>query len=431
MSGGRREYAEKRIGKEGFVMNGLNGKWVDKLPGRMLALGALWIGLANLPAQGEWYLEAGAVYRGDMKISVEGGSRAADSGISASRAGTAGGFPAVPSRLLSDDGTAQILRQFDDGYVGPSGWAWARNDGWTQFWGYDATEQYDAVADTLTFRRTVIGDTVSRRRTVTRVQMESAGWDGRKRTDGFGLMATVGYLFRQEKSWNWAIQARVGWLDNIQADFRNRPAYRQHVDRSVYEASLRLEETYTYTYDTLGNPAFPAAPYEMADPSAVGPMIADTPETIAIASQNSVTSDRLIHRSRETATSHVDLDVDVQAFTLQLGPRLLWNPAERLALFLQPALTLNLIDATLRRRETFRHANGDMIAAWDDRQSDQAWRIGAGGQIGARVAISQQWHVIAAGGYDWVDTYRRSVGPDRVKVNLSGYQGELALGRTF
>ena len=412
-------------------MNGLNGKWVDQSLGRMLMLGALWIGLANLSAQAQWYLEAGPVYRGDMKISVEGGSRAADSGISAAQAGTAGGFPSAQTSLLSDDGTAQILRQFDDGYVGPSGWEWARNEGRTQFWGYDATEQYDDAADTLTFRRTVIGDTVSQRRTVTRVQTESAGWDGRKRTDGLGLMATVGYLFRQEASWNWAVQARIGWLDNIQADYRNRPAYRQHIDRSVYEASLRQEATVMYTYDTLGNPAFPEAPYEMTDPSAVGPMIADTPETIEIASQSSTTSDRLIHRSRETAASHVDLDVEVQALTLQLGSRLLWNPAERLALFLQPALTLNLIDATLRRRETFRHANGEVIGAWDDRRSDQVWRIGAGAQIGARVAISQQWHVIAAGGYDWVDSYRRSVGPDRVGVDLSGYQGELALGRMF
>jgi len=125
------------------------------------------------------------------------------------------------------------------------------------------------------------------------------------------------------------------------------------------------------------------------------------------------------------------LSVEAQAFTLQLGPRILWNSGRRIALLLQPALTANLLDADMRRVETFRQSNGAVIASWHDKSDKQVWRMGAGVQVGVQLALSEQWSLTAAGGYEWVDTYNLSVGPDRVRVDLSGYQLELALGRKF
>lgn len=387
------------------------------------------VGLACATAvHAQWYVEVGPIYRGDMEISVRGGSSAAETGAQAAQAGTVGGTPPPPS-FLDDDGTAQILREFDNGYVGPSGWDWARNEGWTQFWGYDNPEQYDAIANTLTFQVTT-GDTPSARRTRTRTWNESAGWTGRRRTDGFGVLGTLGYMFRDEGEWSLGAQFRLGWLDGIRGNFRGRPALRQNIERREYETSLWREDT--YTYDTLGNPAFPAAPYAMADPTAVGPMIGDTPTSIERASEQGVSSDTLVGRSLDTAVSTVDLKVEAQAFTLHLGPRLLWTLDEgRIAFLIQPSLTANLLDATTRRRETFRQSSGAEIASWSSRSDEEAWRIGAGVDIGAQIALSEEWHVMGSGGYEWVDRYRFKSGPDHIRIDLSGYQLGLAVGRNF
>jgi len=400
-----------------------------------LILGAGLIGAASAAANAQWYLEVGPVYRGDMKLSVRGGSSAAQEGATAARDGTTGGgtLELGEEGLPIDDGTAQVLREFDNGYVGPSGWPWANVAGTTQFFAYDDAAQYDAAANTLTYQITLGGgDTVSQRRTVTRTRTDSEGWKGSKRMDGAGLMATLGYRVREEESWSLGLQGRIGWLDDIQGGFRNREAFRQSIERSTYETSVtRGGGSSTYTYDTLGNPAFPAAPYEMSNPAGVGPMIADTPRTITHSEQTTTATDRLVRRTVATAASYVDLNVDAQAFTFQAGPRLLWQPAERLALLVQPALTANLLDVDVRRQETFRRPNGTVIATWSDHSSDQAWRMGAGVQAGAQVALSEQWSLTAAGGYEWVDKYSRSTGPDRISIDLSGFQLELAVGRSF
>ncbi len=395
----------------------------------------VWAGLVcatTLEVNAQWYFDVGPLYRGDMEITVRGGSRAADSGVTAARDGTSGAMPSLGGgNLLTDDGTAQILREFDNGYVGPSGWGWANNDGVTQFFAYEVPGQYDALGDTLTYQLTLGDDTASQRRTQTRTRSESIPWSESRRIDGFGVIGTLGYELREEESWSLRAQARFGWLPGIRENFRGRPAFRQTVEHSVYEASVRREETYVYTYDTLGNPAFPAAPYAMADPSAVGPLIADVPTTISRTSRSDETSDRLISRSMHTALSSVDLSVETQMFTFQLGPRLMWQALERIALLVQPAVTMNLLDVTLRRHETFRRSNGDVIASWSDHSDRQAWRLGAGVQAGAQVALSERWNLTAAGGYEWVNKYHLSAGPDRIHLDLSGYQLELALGRPF
>lgn len=384
-----------------------------------------------LPVHAEWYFEVGPFYRGDMDISVRGGSRAADEGASAARSGTTGELPSLGALPPGDDGTAQILRQFDDGYVGPSGWAWANVDGVTQYFAYDDPGQYDADADTLTYQLSLGQESASARRTQTRTMSEPIAWGGSREVDGWGIMATLGYELREEETWSLGAQARFGWLDGIQANFRGQPAFRQTVDRRVFETTVWREDTRTYTYDTLGNPAFPSAPYEMTDPSAVGPLIADTPTTITQGPATSGSSTRQVGQFSETAVSHVDLEVDAQAFTLQLGPRVMWNSGGRIALLLQPALTVNLLDSEIRRVETFRHANGAVISSWRDRSDDQSWRMGAGVEAGLRVALSGPWYLTAIGGYEWVDKYSLSAGPDSVHVDISGYQIEVALGRTF
>ena len=163
----------------------------------------------------------------------------------------------------------------------------------------------------------------------------------------------------------------------------------------------------------------------------VGPMIADTPESIALTSQSMNETETLTRRSVYSAHSSVNLNVEVEAFTFPAGPRLHWYPAEAVSLYLQSTLTLNLIDVSARREEHFQKPDGSTVAVWRDCEDERAWRVGANLFIGAQIALSESWYLSVAGGYEWVDSSRLNIGPDRVKIDLSGYQGELALAWAF
>lgn len=400
---------------------------------------ALFLLLPLSGVRADWFFEAGPFYRGQMKISVDGGSRAADTGANAATPGIRGGLPSSGVPVLNDAGGSGF-RSFDNGYVGPSGWVWAQNAGITQFFGYQTADQYDAGADTLSFTGTTSGTVGSSTRTSTRVSnVGPSGWNDSKRTNGMGLIGTLGYRLGEtdpeedgeEKTHEWSLLFRFGWLEGMGATFRNRSALRQEVVRRSETNTASSSASYRYTYDTLGNPFFPTAPYAMTDPGGVGPLIADTPQSIDLISRTDSLFPAGARTALSGATSFVDLDLDVRAFTLQAGPRWLYCPEAAVSLYLQPAVTLNLIDATAHRTETFRDDNGRRVASWHDRADDQAWRWGGGIQFGARVTLSDHWYLNGSGGYEWVRSANLDVGPDRVRIDISGYQLELALGRSF
>ena len=397
--------------------------------------------LSTIPSsvKADWFFEAGPFHRGNVKISVDGGSRAADAGANAATPGIRGGMPSSGVPALNDDGGSGF-RAFDNGFVGPSGWVWAQDAGVTQHFGYQTADQYDAGADTLSFTGTLTGTGGTATRTRTRVNnLGPAGWNDSKRTDGVGLIGTLGYRFGktdaleddEENRHEWSLLFRFGWLDGIGANFRNQPALRQDVTRQTQTHTATGSATYQYTYDTLGNPFFPTAPYAMTDPNGVGPLIADTPESIDLLSRTDTVTQSGARTARFQAASAVDLDLDVQAFTFQFGPRWMWHPESTVSLYLQPAATLNLIDTSAHRTETFRTDSGRVIATWHDHADDQSWRWGAGIQFGAQVDLSENWYLNGSGGYEWVRATDLNVGPDRVRIDISGYQVELALGRRF
>ena len=390
----------------------------------------------------DWFFEVGPFHRGNVKISVDGGGRAADAGTNAATPGVRGGMPSSGVPSLNDDGGSGF-RSFDNGFVGPSGWVWAQEAGLTQHFGYETADQYDAGADTLSFTKTLTGTGGTSTRTRTRVNnLGPSGWNDTKRTNGTGLIGTLGYRFGdtdpnrpredgEEREHEWSLLFRFGWLEGLGTNFRNRPAHRQEVVRRTQTFASSGSATHQYTYDTLGNPFFPTAPYAMTDPGGVGPLISDTPDTITLLSSTDTLTQTGSRVARSRATSYVDLDVDVQAFTFQFGPRWLWSPQSAISLYLQPAVTMNLIDASARRTETFRGDNGRRIASWNDHTDEQSWRWGGGIQFGAQVALSENWYLNGSGGYEWVQTTKMDVGPDRIHIDISGYQLELALGRSF
>lgn len=384
------------------------------------------------PAQGSWFFEIGGVYRDNMRISVDGGSRAAESGPGTAWTwmGTDGQLPTAQASLLRDDGSQTQLRTFDDGFVGLSGWQWAQDAGLTQFWGYERQDQYEASSDTLVFNHTLTRVEHASRR-LTHAREEWSGWSDSEHVNGFGIMATIGFRLPQDFPCTVDLLFQIGWIDDIQGRFRNKPSASFTHRESQYMATLTQQETYAYLYDTLGNPAFPDAPYTMSTPSGVGPMIPDRPQSIEQTGEQSMLSDSLTHRSTGTWNSHTDLDVDAQALLLQAGPRLVVHAGQSLAVTVQPLLSLNRIDVDAKRVETLRDASGFARNGWVDTGRDHAWRGGAGIHLGTVLRVTDSWYLRASVGYEWVDEMRVNVGPDRVKLDLSGGQGELALGFAF
>ncbi len=378
---------------------------------------------------GGWYFEAGPSYRGNMKISTDGGSRAASEGVNAARAGTVGNTVQAPAAALPDDGTAQILRTFDDGFVGPSGTPWMNAGGWTQLWGYEDDAQYSAVNDELTFTRTVSASD-SADRTVTRVTSGAAGWSGSEDVDGAGAQFTMGYVMMTKETFELSGQLQFGFLDGIDSSSHRQAAYSQQVDWTTYRSSFLQNETWTYTYDTLGNPSFPPAPYSQTDPAPSGgePLIVDRPDSITQSGSQATYSDQVVGRGSRTAVSYVDMTTESSALVLQGGPRLSWKPTPRFALLVQPAVSLNFLDAEVKRNESFEWSDGTPIRTWQDDTDKQAWLLGAGISAGVHVDLTDRIYVMADGGYDWVDTCDIDVGGDTVRVDLSGYRLGAALG---
>jgi hypothetical protein len=392
--------------------------------------------------QAEWFMEVGPFYRGHTKISVDGGSRAHDSGTLTPSTVTRGNTATAPGAPLNDDGTSPVFRSFDNGYVGPSGWVWAQNAGITQYFAYQTPGQYNAGADTLTFIKTQNGGSATSTRSTTRIsESGTTGWNDSTHTDGFGLITTLGLPLNdrtdaedkenEESDHEFSLLFRFGWLEGMGADFRNRPAYQQNVTTTRISSSASSTSVHQYTYDTLGNPFFPGAPYTMSDPGGVGPLISDTPDSITTLSNTDTLSESVTNRSAYQTQSVVDLDLDVEAFTFQAGPRWRWETGERFSLFLQPVATLNMIDASANRVERFHDSNGRNLGSWNDHADDQSWRWGAGVQLGLQVYLSENWYINGSGGYDWVKSTRLHVGPDRILIDISGYELEAALGRRF
>ncbi|NCC93567.1 MAG: hypothetical protein EOM10_09840 [Opitutae bacterium] len=388
----------------------------------------VWV-CALAACSGQVYFEAGPWFRTDIDLSVRGGSSAADEGVAAASPGTRGTTARVDPLSPDDDGTAQVLRTFDDGYVGPSGWGWARTLGYSQYFGYNTKSQYDNAAETLTFIRTLEGMATGER-TSTRLTSGPSGWSDSDDLSGAGIQATVGYTLLQQAPFTASAQFRFGWLGGINSSFRGRETWRQQAEWFTFDSTMSREQSYTYVYDTLGAP-IPTAPYEMTDPSGIGVMIDDRPESITAGEETIVTADSLVRYRTATAVSRVDLDADMDAYVLALGPRMVYQVAEGLKLLLEGGLTATLLDADLDRTETFAWEDGAVIRQWRASDNHQEWLWGGSLGIGLQVDFTDSFYAVAEAGYDWVKQAEFSIGPDEIQVDLSGWQAGLSLGWLF
>lgn len=395
---------------------------------RIVAIIVLFAAGSQVMAGEGWFLEAGGWYRGGMNMEISGGSIEADDSIGQASGGDR--VDAPTGQMLDDDGSAQTFRAFDNGYVGPSGWAWARDDGTTQYWGYDDASQYDAGSSTLRFTRTET-DAGSEDREVSRIAAGSRTWQDSIDANGFGGQVTLGRIFHKDNKIEWSGVLQAGWLQDIGWTARHRSEDRLTLEYLTYRSSYERQETWTYEYDTLSNPAFPSAPYA-SNPTGTGPMIRDRPSSIQQNGEQTVTYDDRVVSSRQVMVqSDVSVDADALLFVVNLGTRFRWNPSSRWALVLQPGITANLLDAEMLRHETFTQSDGQVVQTDSAQMDEQVWLAGVSMDCGVQLQLSETLYVLTSAGYDYVQQHTCNVGPDRITMDLSGYSADIALGIRF
>jgi len=386
------------------------------------------LGMVCVAGEG-WYMEAGPWYRGGMTLDVRGRSLDVNREIGATGGGSTVSVPT--GAMLTDDGSVQRFRQFDNGYVGPSGWEWARNDGISQYWAYQDSSQYDAGSGTLTYRLT-LSDSGSAERETSRVVAGNTERADRQRADGMGGQATAGWVFLKRASCEWSLFMQVAWLQEICWTSQHRYADRLMVETTTHRSSYDRREEWTYTYDTLGNPAFPAAPYAMSDSSASGPMISDRPLSVQRNGERRVNyNDQVVGKRQMLVISDVAVNAEATSYVLNIGPRLRWAPSSRWALMIQTGLTINLLDAEVNRMEVFSLDSGHVVQSELDRADEQAWLTGVSASCGVEVGLSRNTYLVLSGGYDYVEPHKLQVGPDELSIDLSGYRADVAVGYRF
>ncbi len=384
--------------------------------------------LCSRPCHAQWYIEAGALYRGGMQLEVSGDSRAVREGLGSIADSSAGNLPGGTSPTAPYDIGSQILRTYQNGYVGPSGWEWAREEGVTQYFGYEAAAQYDAASGRLSFNAGSTASTESLRRSVVSVSPGESGWQGRSSLDGAGAALTLGRVVVNGSRYGASLQMKAGWLGGIRASFRNQGLLNRHITEVEYESSLTTSRSWTYVHDTLGNPSFPSAPYSVSDPSAVAPLISDRPVAVIGGEEIRSARDRELSRRESVASGVVDVDVDLDAYILALGPRAWFRPSPGLGIVLQAGGTLTRLEGTLARSERVLRDGGELIHEYNDSSSEGEWLGGVSVSGGLQVDLSSRIWLSASAGYDWVEAHTLSLGPDRVRLDLSGWQSELVLG---
>jgi hypothetical protein len=386
-----------------------------------------WVLSSGGAAAGDWQFMIGPTWRGGMQLEIEGSSDVQRAGLHAAQAISR--LPARPAAAaLRDDIGRFGDRSFDDGFVNQD--MFTANDGLTWYWGYQSNAQYDAAAETLTFRRAVDTQTT----TATLVQLSTtrdAPVDIDEQVNAAGLQLALARSVYGSEKITIDLLAGLDWLRGE----RQHPATTTYSE-TVRERRVAVTDTVTdrYTFSThasLQSP-MPQAPYA-GDYAGPGTLIENRPSSAQRLSQRSVAT---LGTSTWEAANQVEFDVESDLYALGLGVRVGGRPAPWLTLFILPRVTLNLLDLQLDRRETFTAVYADgrrqTLGQWEESDSQTQWLWGAGVAAGAEVEIAAGFSLALQGGYDWVfDTVEATAGPNRASFDGSGYNASLLVGKRF
>ena len=390
-----------------------------------IVLSVLVIASISLADSG-WFIEGGVWYRGGMKLDITGRSE----DVAYSFESAAGGRATVPTgSLQSDNGSGARYRSFDDGFVGPSDDSIPRSEGRTQYFGYQRNNQVDG--NRLRFRQTLT-DSGSVDRQSSSVIGENARWAGSDSSgSGVGGVVTVGRVMVMRPRYDWSFIVQGGWLNGISWNVDHLSDERVLLQTTTERSSYEIRETWQFSYDTRGS-IMPSAPYSSSSSGSSTVWISDTPESVQQVGDRVVSeSDQVVGRSVTSVSSDVSVRVDARTFIFGVGPRLQVRLHDRIAMFTQGGLTINLIDVDMDRHEVFRNAAGATLLADSLQDSKTAWRPGLSLSAGFSFVLPQNMFTQLGLAYDYVDTYDFSFGPDRLRMDVSGYRVDAAFGWRF
>jgi hypothetical protein len=372
--------------------------------------------LVFLPGVGQaadWWVKAGPVLRGGMSVNVSGSSYAQTLGLHA--------VPNVPGDPAGI-GTlgAYADRAYDNGYVGlaPStGNPAAINPNTTWNWGYNASStagQYDAGAGTLSFFKQG-GPSYT--------PTASSSFSGDDKMLGKGFEFSIGAPFM--KSGKWSFDLGLGFQGTWGANANmSGSTYAERVDQVDSTDRYNVAGITSTAFGNLNHRGAYNGPF---DPAATAPytIIPNLPAA----------RDRQTVDLGWTAQNAVNLDVSTAFYQLSLNPGINFAVTERLSLCLTPKLSLNIVDVSANRSETFYQTQGGVnttLFQRYDQVSQTQVSFGLGATVGANYDLGKGWFTGVSAGYDWVtDKVNFTVGPNQLAVNASGWVVGLSIGRNF
>lgn len=368
--------------------------------------------LALLPSVGQaadWWVQGGPVIRGGMSVDVKGSSYAQT--LDQHAVANALGDP-----LGIGTPGAYADRAYDNGYVGRSpstGNPAAIDPNTTWNWGYNNASQYDAAGGQLSFSKQGVPGYTSTRNS-------SLSGDDTMLGAGFELSAGV----RLKESGKWSFDLGLG--------FQGMWGANANLNGSTYaERMNRVDVTDRYNVSGIPAAAFPAAGHHGTYNGPFDPA-ATPPYTII---PNLPARDQQTVDLGWTAQNSVNLDVDMALYQIALNPSIRFAATKRLSLCLTPKISLNIMDVSANRSETFYQTQGGVNTTqnhWSDNASKTQIAFGLGATLGANYDLGKGWFAGVFGGYEWVtEKVDIAVGPNTVSANPSGWVAGAVFGKTF
>ena len=348
-----------------------------------------------------------------MKAKAEGSSHTQILGL---HDPLASGQPSAPTGI----GTPGVYgdRTYDNGYVKldpGTGNPTSIDPNTTWNWGFNNPAQYNAGAQTLSFQKqgapgynTLLNSPAGH---------SDEFW-------GAGFQITAGMPLTQSGSWN--IDLCLG--------FQGVWGSSEKFSISTYREDVR-QTTVMDTYDVSGIGAanFPANGFHG---TYLGPF--DHPPVVPSPVIPNLPQSRVSSPSAPLSTSYnsIGFDIDQNLYQFSLGPQIGLAAGQRVRLHLRPTVSLNIVDASVKRTESFVQVPtggaATVLAQWSDHASRQEVYLGLGAVGGVDLDFGKGYYGGVFGGYEWVsDSLKVAVGPNNILLDASGWVAGLSVGKRF
>ena len=342
----------------------------------------------------DWWFAGGPVLRGGMDVKITGSSYAQIMALN-----TDAGIGIGDTKSYAD-------RIYDNGYVkrdSSGGAGFDPNTTWN--WGYNNSSQY-VPGSSLSFVKAGIPRYSN---------LDNGGSVGENNMQGGGFQIMAGLPMAESGSWS--VDLVIGfqgiWSDHTYAENAGYVNITDTYNVSAIPAGSfpapGHQGTFGGPFDSSASPPYSVIPNQPVSR-------AQTPAPPAMAG----------------AQSRMSFDVNQGFYQINLGPQVGWKIGRQLKLNLRPTISMDVMDVSVDRSETFMLGNGFGLRTWKDSAEKCEVHLGLGINGGFDWQLGKGWFIGVTGGYDWVvNKLNVQVGPNNVAVDASGWQVGPLIGRRF